>query len=313
MLDEAARGELDNAFAELLAQPRISLRRPPPGLALADLRQAANRFLAQARGPELFRISDHVVSGKGTAFPLRLYRPTAAVALPLVVFVHGGGFVLGDLDSHDAICRHLAAATGMAVAAPAYRLAPEHPFPIPLDDVMAALLWLRRDSTELGLSVSRWAVAGDSAGAQLALAASLRARAEGFAPALAALLYPLIDPSRASESARAYDQGYMLTGSFVAWAWECYLGEARDDEPLYDLRRSDLARLPPLRVVTAELDPLRDEGEAFAQAAAAAAGVPVSLRRYDGVIHGFAGFPQLTPKAVDAIEYLAAGIRSALA
>ena len=312
MPDQPARGGLDNAFAELLAQPRISLRRPPPGLALADLRQAANGFLAQARGPELFLISDHVVIGGETPIPLRLYRPTAAATLPLVVFLHGGGFVLGDLDSHDATCRHLAAATGMAVAAPAYRLAPEHPFPTPLDDVMAALLWLRRDATELGLAVSRWAVAGDSAGAQLALAASLRAEAEGFAPAFAALLYPLIDPSRASDSARAFDEGHMLTGSFVAWAWECYLGGARDDEPLYDLRRADLARLPPLRVVTAEFDPLRDEGEAFSRAAAAA-GVPVSLRRYAGVIHGFAGFPQLTPKAVDAIEYLAEGICSALA
>lgn len=311
MPDQPGRGDLDSAFTELLAQRRISLRRPPPGLALADLRQAANGFLAQARGPELSLISDHLIIGGEAPIPLRLYRPTAAATLPLVVFLHGGGFVFGDLNSHDATCRHLAAATGMAVAAPAYRLAPEHPFPTPLDDVMVALRWLQRNATELGLAVSRWAVAGDSAGAQLALAGSLRAEAEGFAPAFAALLYPLIDPSRASESASAFDEGFMLTGSFVAWAWECYLGDARDDDPLYDLRLSDLTRLPPLRVVTAEFDPLRDEGEAFSRAAAAA-GVPVSFCRYAGVIHGFAGFPHITPKAVDAIEYLAEGIRSAL-
>lgn len=301
-------GGVDPAFTALLADPRVALRRPPPGVPIAGLRTAANRFLARARGPDIDAAIDLDAEGPAGPIPVRLYRPFAEPVLPLILFIHGGGFLFGNLDTHDAMCRTLAVASGAAVAAVDYRLAPEARFPAPLDDCRAALDRLRRKAGPLGLDEARVAVAGDSAGGQLAVALAL---SSATPLRHLALLYPLLDPARGSASARAFAEGHMLTGSFLDWAWDAYAPEARDD-PLFDLGLADLSGLPPTTVVTAEFDPLRDEGEAFARRLEDF-GIDTVLQRYPGMIHGFAGLPHVTPVANDAIGFAAARLRAALA
>lgn len=288
------------------------MRRLPPSVDIDVVREAANAFMAQAAGPQLWQVSNQAIPTDAGDLKLRFYEPSSGADRPFVLFFHGGGFIIGDLASHDGLCRRLAAATGLPVVAVDYRLAPEAPFPAAIEDGAAALGWLQDNAGTLGLHRHCWAVAGDSAGAQLALAVALRAASRGRGASYAALLYPLLDPTRSTPSSRELDEGYMLTGSFIEWAWEAYAGGIdRLDDPLIDVRRADLAELPPMRLVTAEFDPLRDEGEAFAEAVKGA-GVPCEVRRYPGVIHGFAAIPPLTAKAGEAVRFLAEGLRSSL-
>lgn len=304
---------LEPAHAALVADPRMAMRRLPPGIPIDVVRDAANAFMSGATGPGLWRVSDHDIPTEPGRLALRLYEPQAGTDRPFVLFLHGGGFILGNLASHDGLCRRLAAATGHPVAAVDYRLAPETPYPAAIDDGLAAARWLRDNAGSLGLHEYSWAVAGDSAGAQLALATALRASESGHPPGYAALFYPLLDPTRSTASSRALGEGYMLTGSFIDWAWEAYGGGVdRRDDPLFDLRLADLGRLPAMRIVTAEFDPLRDEGEEFARAVMAAGG-HCEVRRYPRVIHGFAAIPPLTPQADEAVAFLADGMRDALA
>ena len=300
---------LDPAFVALLADPRIALRRPPEDVPADIVRAAANRFLARAPRPPVHAVEELVVEGPAGPRAGRLYRASAERCLPVTMFFHGGGFLLGSLETHDAMCRTLANATAGAVCAIDYRLAPEHPFPAAIDDCVAACAWLRANAEARGLDPARMAFAGDSAGGQLAVAAALGT------PSLRhlGLLYPLIDPSRSSRSQRRFDEGYMLTGSFLDWAWAAYGASAgaRDDYR-FDLARASVAGLPPTTIVTAAFDPLRDEGEALADRLAAA-GVAAELRRYPGMIHGFAGLPQLTPLADDAIAWMGQRIAAAFA
>lgn len=305
-------GELEPAHAALVADARMAMRRLPPGVSIDVLRAAANAFMASAAGPELWRVSDRTIDAGAHPLRLRIYEPQPGGPRPYVLFLHGGGFIIGNLSSHDGLCRRLAAATGLPFVAVDYRLAPEDPFPAALEDALAATAWLREHGGELGLAQTLWAVAGDSAGGQLALATALRADALGHPPKHAALLYPLLDPTRSTASAHSLAEGYMLTGSFIDWAWEAYAGGADlGDDPLFDLRRADLSRLPSMRIATAEFDPLRDEGDAFAQVVNAAGGTCVS-RRYPGVIHGFAAIPPLTAQAGEAVAFLAEGLRASL-
>lgn len=306
------RDQPDPAFASLLADPRLALREPPASIPIAEFRRAANRFMARARGPAAVAVTELVVPGRGGSIPLRAYRadPDASAA---VVFVHGGGFVLGDLDSHDATCRELAVQSGAAVFAVDYRLAPEHPFPAALDDVEDALTWLRSQAHELGIDSDRLALCGDSAGGQLAAAAALRDVGAARTVRHVALLYPLIDPSRATESASLYEEGFMLTGSFIAWAWRSYQGACQTmaGDPLFDLRQADFHDFPATTIVTAGCDPLRDEGELLSFQLYGA-GVPTKLRRFDRMIHGFAGFPQITPAATEALSFIGQCLAAAL-
>lgn len=300
-------GPVDPALAALIADPRLALRPPPPRLSIADMRAAANAFLARVRGPAIALIEDLEIAASGRMIPVRLYRPTATAGLPLAVFVHGGGFVFGNLDTHDALCRTLARDSGAAVMAIDYRLAPDHPFPAALDDVIAVIDWLAETSDRFGLDIARLAMAGDSAGGHIALSTAVRRPVFRHL----ALIYPLLDPFRRSFSARDMHEGYMLTGDFLDWAWRCYAGDVPLDDNRLDLTRTDLHALPATTIVTAECDPLRDEGEAIA-ARLAAGGIPVDLRRYDGMIHGFAGLPHITPVAGKAIRHVAMRISDAL-
>ena len=295
----------DPAFDALLGDPRMALRRPPPHLFLTDLRRAANAFQASAPRSDVAAVADHVVPGPGGPIPVRLYRPTLERAAA-ILFCHGGGFIFGNLDTHDAMCRTLSNASGRTVVAVDYRLAPEHPFPAALDDAQAALEWLRRETRSLDLDPDRIAVAGDSAGGHIALGLALRCRDEGVPLDHIGLIYPLLDPAGDSTSAVGFAQGYMLTASFLAWAWDAYRGGGVAD-PAVDLTRADLHGLPATTIVTAQFDPLRDEGEALARRLSNAE-VDVALRRYPGMIHGFAGLPQLTPVADAAIAFVASRI-----
>jgi acetyl esterase len=303
---------LDPAFEKLLADPRVELRRPGPDISIVQVRAVANDFLARAPRPPVHAVKDvGIVTGAGL-LQLRLYRPSEDPHLPLVLFIHGGGFILGDLESHDAMARTIANEAGAVVAAVEYRLAPENPFPAAIEDCSAALLWLVQAADEFGIDPGRIALVGDSAGGQLAIAIALLCHGDGLQLSHLGLLYPLLDPDRRSESAQTLATGFMLSGSFIDWAWEAYAGGARRDNPLFDLARSPVEGLPPTTIITAEYDPLRDEGEAFAMRLRYA-GVPVEIHRFDAMIHGFAGMPQLTALAGEALSLLGDRVGGSLA
>ena len=307
-----AGGGVDPDFAPLLADERTALREPGKGVRVADLRKAANRFMARAQGPSVAEVVSLQAPGRSGSIRLRAYRPQIDEPAPTIVFLHGGGFVMGDLDSHDAMCRTLAAVSGATLIAVDYRLAPEHPFPAALDDAEDAIAWIRGNAGELGFDGQRLAIVGDSAGGQLAVAATLRERAASRPVRHVALLYPLLDPSRSSASQREFGEGYMLTASFIAWGWRSYNGSSASlsGDALFDVRGADWRGFPATTMVTAGCDPLRDEGEDLWRALREA-GIDAVLRRYEGMIHGFAGLPQITGAATDALSFV--GVRLAKA
>jgi acetyl esterase len=237
--------------------------------------------------------------------PVRVYRPTAG-ELPGLVYCHGGGWVVGSLESHDPLCRRIAARASCAVIAVDYRLAPESGYPAAIDDAWTANTWA-------GEQFGRIAVAGDSAGGQLAASVALRARDAGLGLALQALIYPVTDYAFDTPSYRDQGNDAVLTAELMRWFWRQYLAdESRAGEPdCSPLRAPSLAGVAPAHVITAEYDPLRDEGEAYARRLRQA-GVPVTLRRYDGQIHGFIRMPALIDRAAEAIDELAGAVREAL-
>ena len=232
-----------------------------------------------------------IPGGDGQPVRARSYTPRDARPgpLPMVMFMHGGGWVTGDIDSHDAVCRALANASGCKVVSIDYRLAPEHKFPAGLRDCHAALRWLAAHAADLGIDARRIAVAGDSAGGNLAAALALLVRDQG-GPALSfqLLVYPVTHHSYDTPSYLEYHEGYLLTREAMRWNWNHYLAdEASGLDPLASpLLAPDLRGLPPALVITAECDTLRDESEAYARRLADA-GVPVQIQRYDGMLHAF--------------------------
>jgi acetyl esterase len=263
--------------------------------------------------PPIHATEDLTVPGAQGPIRARLYRPSAQRQLPLIVYFHGGGFVICDIDVYDDLCRQLANYSGCAVVSVNYRLAPEVPFPGPLEDCYSALQYLARQGASLGLDPTRLAVAGDSAGGNLATAAAQLARDRG-GPALRyqALIYPALDPPCESASMRTLAEGFLLTREVMRWYWGCYLATPADAaNPLAAPLRANLAGLAPATVITAEFDPLRDEGEAYV-ARLGSAGVAVVGRRYLGMIHGFASLPHVTAVANRALADVAADLRTAL-
>jgi acetyl esterase len=233
---------------------------------------------------------DVSIPGPGGPLPLRIYHPEGAGPFPALVYFHGGGWVVGDLDAFDSLCRELCGMVGCVVVSVDYRLAPEHKFPAAIDDCLAATRWVAAHAAELGVDPQRVAVGGDSAGGNLAAVTALRVRDEG-GPALCAqlLIYPATDHAdKTSGSMVDNARGYGLTHADMLWFAGHYVRSAADvDNPhVNPMRAPSLARLPPALVITAEYDPLRDEGEAFA-GALRRAGVPTQLTRYDGANHGF--------------------------
>jgi acetyl esterase len=245
--------------------------------------------------------------------PVRVYRPADDARLPCLVFYHGGGWVIGDLDTHDNVARNLARAAGCVVVAVDYRLAPEHPFPAPLDDCFTALKWAAGHARELGIDETRIAVGGDSAGGNLSAAVSLLARESG-GPGIVhqLLLYPVTDCNFETASYVENGEGFMLTRDGMQWFFNHYLsGGADGGDPLVSpLRASDHAGLPAATIITAEFDPLRDEGEAYGEKLAAA-GVDARIKRFDGMIHGFAHMSDILPQGKEALELAAQRLRDA--
>lgn len=252
--------------------------------------------------PDMRSVIDLTIGGPdGDPLPLRVYTPRAAVdrALPTIVFAHGGGFVFCSIDSHDEFARSIAENVGAVVVSVEYRLAPEHRAPAALEDMYAAVQWAAEHVGEHGGDPKRVAVAGDSAGGLLAAAVCLAARDRG-GPTIVAqlLLYPVIDDDFDTESYREYGEGYYNTASAMAWYWDQYAPDGRDDPLVMPTKAESLAGLPPAVVVTAELDPPCASGERYA-ARLRAAGGDVHAHRLDGLFHGvltFATFP-LTPQA----------------
>ncbi|GAA4485705.1 alpha/beta hydrolase [Rhodococcus olei] len=246
----------------------------------------------------------------GHRVPVRIYRPTADAGLPVLVYLHGGGWILGDLDTVDAVSRRLAVTTGHAVVAVDYRLAPEHPFPVPLDDCYAAVSWLADNGARLGLDVGRLVVCGDSAGGHLTLGVAARARDEkGPHISLQVLIYPAVDDDMQTDSYRANGEGYFLTRDALATMWSCLAPESVREHPyVTPLRNGRLDGLPPAVVVTAGFDPLRSEGEELV-VRLGEAGVPVSHRNFPGQIHGFLWMAGRLPAALDAFDVIATALR----
>jgi acetyl esterase len=263
-------------------------------------------------GEPVAEVRDLAVPGPAGDIPVRVYRPDGDTPLPLVAYVHGGGWMLGSIESFDTVVRALANASGAIVASIGYRLAPEDPFPAGLDDVLGAFRWLAAHAADLGGDPQRLAIAGDSAGGNLATVAARRLRGEVDFK-LQALVYPVTDAGVNSPSYRDFGEGYGLTAASMQRFWNLYLNGCDGLDPdASPLRADDLEGCPPAFVLTAEADPLRDEGEAYAEALREA-GVAVETRRFEGTIHGFWRWLAATSVSRRAVEEVAAALRAALA
>ena len=273
--------------------------------------------MAAVAGPRLpvRSVSEHATPGPAGPLTIRLYEPADAggQALPILVYYHGGGWIRGDLDSHDDVCRYLCHHAGCLVASVDYRLAPEHRFPAALDDCDAATRWVAGNAGRLGADPARLAIGGDSAGGNIACGVTLKARERGE-PAIAfqLLIYPATDLAGESESKRLYSSGYLLNSMpfYVA----SYIGPEGDAAAPFasPLHAADLSDLPPACVLTAGFDPLRDEGEAYAKRLQAA-GVAVEYRCHEDMIHGFVSITGLIPSAEAGLADAAAALRAAFA
>ncbi len=259
-------------------------------------------------GEPVARVEDVTLRGPAGGIRARLYVPEGGEQGPGTVFFHGGGWVIGNLDTHDGTARKLANAAGGPVVSVDYRLAPEHRFPAAAEDCYAALQAVAADPARFGIDAGRICVAGDSAGGNLAAAVALMARdRDGPAVAAQALVYPVIDSDFDRPSYRDNAEGYLLTRDVMRWFWDQYVPEAdrRRDPYVSPLAADSLAGLPPALVITAEYDPLHDEGDAYARRLEAE-GVRTTLSRYEGMIHGFVSFADVVDGGKRAVAELGA-------
>ncbi len=283
----------------------------PPVDARAAYRE--RRHVTQPAPPEVGGVASLDAGG----VPARLYRPlgAASVPLPVLVYFHGGGWVIGDLDTHDTLCRQLANHAGCAVVSVDYRLAPEHPFPAAVDDAVAATRFVHAHAGTFGLDAARLAVGGDSAGGNLAAVVAITARDAGALPiAYQLLIYPATDQHRRAASRATNGDGYLLTRDTMAYFTGHYLPDPamHDDWRASPLLHADLGRLPPALVVTAGFDPLRDEGLVYADRLSAA-GTPTTAVCFERQIHGFVPMGRVLDEARSAVALCAAELRRAFA
>jgi acetyl esterase len=280
-------------------------------------RRREARIVATRPRIEMERAETMELPGPAGPIAARLYvppRPRDGEPAPLLVYFHGGGWVIGDLDTHDDPCRFLADRSGAALLAVDYRLAPEHPFPAAVEDAVAAYQWATANAALLGLAAERIAVGGDSAGANLAAAVCLAARDGGLPiPRMQLLIYPVTDVAVQAASRQTFGEGFLLTRRDMDWFEERYLPAGVDRaDPRASVLRADLGGLPPTYLSVAGFDPLRDEGEAFARRLREA-GVPVALRRHPGLVHTFANLTAICPTARAAMLEAAGALRFGLA
>jgi acetyl esterase len=263
-------------------------------------------------GEEVAAVEDRTVPGPAGDIPVRIYRPAGDGEQPVLVFFHGGGWVIGDIESHDGTCRALANRSGATVVSVDYRLAPEAVFPAAVDDCVAATTWIGGHGDELGVDSSRLAVGGDSAGGNLAAVVAIAARDAGGPPiAFQLLIYPATDARMGSPSISENGEGYFLTEVDMKWFYGHYAPDVTDWRAS-PLLAADLSNLPPAFVLTAEYDPLRDEGEAYADALKKAGG-KVDVTRYPGLIHGFFTLASVLDAGKGAVDDAGRALKNALA
>ncbi|UDM53824.1 alpha/beta hydrolase [Cupriavidus sp. MP-37] len=303
-LDPQARAMLDAMAA--MPSPDFSTLRA------ADYRAALAAMPGFAPGDAIAAQHDLTLNGAAGPLRARLYRPDDGAALPLVIYFHGGGFVLCGLDSHDNICRSLARRSGALVLSVDYRLAPEARFPAAADDAVAAVRWAAAHAAQLGADPARIAVAGDSAGGNLAAVACQQLRGSGIALRHQLLLYPWLDCTDAATGSASYREcatGYFLSAAELDWYRAQYLANRADaaDVRASPLCQRDLHGLPPATIITAEFDPLRDQGEAYGEALQRA-GNSATVRRWPGQFHGFASMQGVIDAASHALDAAAAAL-----
>jgi acetyl esterase len=307
-LNPQAKAFLDQAAASGMP--------PLNAMPLAEARKTMVALFTPEQKEAIHKIEDRRVPGPGGyQIPVRLYIPAEKGPLPVLVYFHGGGWVLGDLESHDAVCRELANKVGCIVVAVDYRLAPEHKFPHAPEDCYAATKWAVLNAASFGGDPARIAVGGDSAGGNLAAVVAQMAADRG-APTLTyqLLIYPVTNYAFDTPSYRDNAEGYLLTREMMQWFWKHYLTTDEDGKNAYasPLQARELRRVAPAFVITAEFDPLRDEGEAYA-ARLKEAGVPVELKRYDGAIHGFFSLGHIMDQGKQVVADAAARLKAAFA
>ncbi len=300
------------ALAARAGRPRIESL--PPAQARAETVRGA--LAVRGPLPALPRIEELEIPGSGGPIRARLYAPDAEPGgTGLLVYFHGGGWVIGDLDTCEGLCRFLASESGAAVLAVDYRLAPEHRFPAAVEDAVAALAYAAERAGYLGADPDRIAVGGDSAGGNLAAVAAQAARSgEAPRPAFQLLIYPVCDLSEKRPSYHLFREGFLLTEAEMDWFRAQYLRDpgAERDPRVSPLLAEDLSGLAPAYIATAGFDPLRDEGEEYARRLSAV-GVPVALRRHEGLLHSYANLTAVGRAAREAMLEAAAALREGLA
>jgi acetyl esterase len=278
-------------------------------------KQALDRFKLVAGIPEpVASVEDLRIPGPAGEIPVRVYTPEAPAPRPAMVYFHGGGWVICNLDTHDVVCRGIACRAGAVVVSVDYRLAPEFKFPAAVDDCYAATQWVASNARRLGIDPGRISVGGDSAGGNLGPVISLKSRDEqGPTIALQVLVYPVTDLSSFSTASyQEFAESHQLTRNMMEWFRTHYLKTAEDGLHPHasPLLARDLHSLPPALIITAECDPLRDEGEAYAKRLEEA-GVPVTCTRYAGMIHPFFSLSGAIPQALNAIQQVADAVKAA--
>lgn len=276
---------------------------------------AQARFVTNPEPPDLARVAELAIPALHGTIPARIYVPKEPRGhdglSPALVFFHGGGWVIGDLDTHDVVCRQLAVEGALIVVSVAYRLAPEHKFPAATDDAITATRWVAANARELGIDAARLSIGGDSAGGNLAAVVALAAR-DGNGPAVAGqvLIYPATDFAMTHGSHREPETSVLLTHSVIRWFRDHYLTGAADVDEwrASPARAKSLAGLPPAYVLTAGADPLRDEGDEYATRLKQA-GVPVTTKHYPGQFHGFFTMGKLLPQANVAVSEIGAWLK----
>ena len=300
---------IDPAYREFLADPRNTVLPPPAGIPLYKVRRVADKAMSQGAFVPLPRVEDGMVDCGTHAVHYRLYHPAGRETRPVIFFFHGGGFVWGSVETHDGICRRLARRTDAAVISIDYRLSPETRFPGARDDGLAVIDRVLSQADALAIDPACFALCGDSAGGQIAISVCAWLVGSGPKPRHLSLFYPTVDPACDSASQTDFAEGPLLTRSAMIWFWECYLGGTSPSA----VQVSDdlLSRFPQTHIVTAENDPLRDEGEAFAEHLRSLQ-VPVATHRAPGLIHGFLSLG-IAPEAVShAFSMASDAIRTAL-
>ncbi len=285
-------------------------------LTVAEARQLFERtmpVLDSERQP-VHQVADRVFDGPEGALALRVYRPSAAPSpLPIVVYYHGGGFVVGGLESYDSLCRRLANGVGAVVVSVDYRLAPEHKFPAAVNDAAAALRWVHDNAAALGGDPGRVAVAGDSAGGNLAAVSAIWARDQGLALGYQVLIYPVVGGAPETASHHAFGDGYLLARRTLLWFYGHYLNDPAEaeDARFAPILHPDLGGLAPALIITAGHDPLRDEAVDYA-GKLIAAGNQITLTNYAGMIHGFVTLAGIIRDGRMALAEITAALRGGL-